>query len=264
MSNSPLATYTRLSPNRTSPRNHAIDTITIHCTGGQGTAKQILDMAHFNTYDPKNGSSCNYAVGKDGSIGLGVDEGDRSWCSSNGANDHRAITIEVSSESISPYKVTEKALAALIDLLVDICQRNGIKRLVWSESKADRVNHRGGCNMTCHRDFAAKACPGDYLYALEGDIAKSVNKRLNGQTIEEGEIVTYDQWKAFMGQYRAELRKSDGGDWSKEAREWAVNAGIVTGSGEVNGLPVYMWEDLSTREQLITVLYRFAKAIGQA
>lgn len=81
---------------------------------------------------------------------------------------------------------------------------------------------------------------------------------------EVEEIVTYDQWKAFMNQYRAELRDNDSGEWSKEAREWAVNAGIVNGSGEINGLPNYMWEDLSTREQLITVLYRFAKAIGQA
>ena len=192
MSNSPLVTYTRLSPNRTSPRNHPIDTVTIHCTAGQGTAQSILSLPHFTNYDPKNGSSCNYAVGKDGSIGLCVDERDRSWCSSDRENDHRAITIEVSSEAVSPYKVTEKALAALIDLLTDICQRNGIKGLVWSNSKADRVNHRGGCNMTCHRDFAAKACPGDYLYALEGDIAAAVNKRL------EGKNVSVDEAKAIV------------------------------------------------------------------
>ena len=192
MSNSPLVTYTRLSPNRTSPRNHAIDTVTIHCTAGQGTARQILNMSHFTGYDPDDGTSCNYVVGKDGSIGLCVDERDRSWCSSNGANDHRAITIEVSSESVSPYKVTEQALAALIDLLTDICQRNGIKGLVWSNNKSDRVNHRGGCNMTCHRDFAAKACPGDYLYALEGDIAAAVNKRL------EGKNVSVDEAKAIV------------------------------------------------------------------
>ena len=197
MSNSPLVTYTRLSPNRTSPRNHPIDTVTIHCTAGQGTAQSILSLPHFTNYDPKNGSSCNYAVGKDGSIGLCVGERDRSWCSSDRDNDHRAITIEVSSEAVSPYKVTEKALAALIDLLADICQRNGIKRLVWSDSKDDRVNHRNGCNMTCHRDFAAKACPGDYLYSLEGDIAEAVNKRLEvgAMTPEEARAIVKDKAK---------------------------------------------------------------------
>lgn len=187
MSNSPLVTYTRLSPNCNKPRNHTIDTITIHCTAGQGTAQSILGLSHFTTYDTDNGSSCNYVVGKDGSIGLCVEESNRSWCSSNRDNDHRAITIEVSSDSYSPYKVTEKALASLIDLLVDICQRNGIKRLVWSANKADRVNHRNGCNMTCHRDYSAKSCPGDYLYALEGDIAEAVNKRLECKPMTKDE-----------------------------------------------------------------------------
>ena len=187
MSNSSLVTYTRLSPNCNKPRNHAIDTITIHCTAGQGTAQTILSLPSFTKYDPVTGYSCNYAVGEDGSIGLCVEESNRSWCSSNRDNDHRAITIEVSSDSYSPYKVTEKALAALIDLLTDICKRNGIKRLVWSTNKADRVNHRNGCNMTVHRDFAAKACPGDYLYALHGDIAEAVNKRLEGKPMTKDE-----------------------------------------------------------------------------
>lgn len=224
MSNSPLVTYTRLSPNRTSPRNHAIDTVTIHCTAGQGTARQLLDQSHFVTYDPDNGVSCNYAVGRDGSIGLCVEEANRSWCSSNKANDHRAITIEVSSESISPYKVTEQALAALIDLLVDICQRNGIKRLVWSTNKNDRVNHRNGCNMTVHRDFAAKACPGEYLYSLHGSIAADVNRRL-----EEPEV-TQEQFNEMMEVYFTQQREKESSSWSAEAWEKAKQAGIFDGS----------------------------------
>lgn len=35
MSNSALATYTLISPNRNSPRNHAIDRVTVHCFVGQ-------------------------------------------------------------------------------------------------------------------------------------------------------------------------------------------------------------------------------------
>lgn len=198
MGNSPLITCIKLSPNCTKPRNYRIDTVTIHCTAGQGTAQQILNLSHFVNYDPKNGSSCNYVVGKDGSIGLCVSEDNRSWCSSNPQNDHRAVTIEVSSESVSPYKVTEKALAALTDLLADICQRNGIKKLVWSDKKEDRVNHLNGCNMTCHRDFAAKACPGDYLYALEGDIAAAVNKRLEGTTMDVSEAMKIVKEKAML------------------------------------------------------------------
>lgn len=186
MSNSPLATYTRITKNKTSPRNHAIDTITIHCIVGQWTAKQGCD--YFATTDRQ--CSANYVVGKDGSIGLSVDEKDRSWCSSNGTNDNRAITIEVASDTTHPYAVTAKAYAALLNLVTDICKRNGIKKLVWSTNKNDRVNHRNGCNMTVHRDFANKACPGEYLYSRHGEIAAEVNRRLQGASNGGGVVVT--------------------------------------------------------------------------
>lgn len=174
MSNSPLVTYTNITKNKTSPRNHAIDTITIHCIVGQWTAKQGCD--YFATTDRE--CSANYVVGKDGSIGLSVDEADRSWCSSSRDNDNRAITIEVASDTTHPYAVTAEAYAALLDLVTDICQRNGITKLVWSSNKTDRVNHANGCNMTVHRDYAAKECPGEYLYERHGAIAEEVNKRL--------------------------------------------------------------------------------------
>lgn len=175
--NSPLATYKKISPNRTSPRNHTIDTITIHCTAGNGTAQQILNLSSFVNYNAINGASCNYAIGYDGSIGIGVEEKDRSWCSSNRANDHRAITIEVSSESVDPYKVSDKAYNALIELLVDICKRNNIRELKWQGDKS-LIGQVDKQNMTVHRWFKNKECPGDYLYERHGEIATAVNKKL--------------------------------------------------------------------------------------
>lgn len=183
MSNSPLVTYTNITKNKTSPRNHAIDTITIHCIVGQWTAKQGCD--YFATTDRE--CSANYIVGKDGSIGLSVDEKDRSWCTSSRENDNRAITIEVASDTEHPYAVTDAAYSALIKLVADICQRNGIKQLVWSTNKADRVNHVNGCNMTVHRDYANKACPGQYLYERHGAIAAAVNAILGSGTTQAPE-----------------------------------------------------------------------------
>lgn len=178
MSNSSLVTYTRISPNKTSPRNHKIDTISIHCVVGQLTAKQVLNLPHFVNYDPVGGASCNYCIGKDGSIGLGVDENDRSWCTSNGANDNRAITIEVASDTTHPYAITDAAYKALIDLCVDICERNNIDGLKW-EGNPTLIGQIDRQNMTVHRWFANKACPGDYLFNLHGQIASEVNSRLN-------------------------------------------------------------------------------------
>jgi hypothetical protein len=177
VSNSSLVNYTKISPNRTSPRKHEIDTITIHCAVGQFTAKQLLNLSRFVNPDPEWGASCNYAVGHDGSIGLGVEEKDRSWCSSNAANDHRAITIEVASDKKHPYSVTDKAYKALISLLVDICKRNKIKELKWKADKS-LIGKADKQNMTVHRWFANKACPGEYLYSRHGQIAEAVNKQL--------------------------------------------------------------------------------------
>lgn len=132
-------------------------------------------------------ASSNYGVGSDGRIGLYVAEKDRSWCSSNAANDHRAVTIEVANDggTDTGWHVSDQAMAALINLVTDICQRNHIQKLVWSTNKNNRMKHLNGCNMTVHRDFAAKACPGDYLYHKHPYIAEQVNKKLGSKYIFE-------------------------------------------------------------------------------
>lgn len=174
MSNSSLISYTHITKHKNSPRNHKIDTITIHCMAGQMSAAGCAD--YFATTD--RDVSSNYCIGYDGKIALSVDEKDRSWCSSFGTNDHRAITIEVASDENPPYAVKTAAYNSLIKLVTDICKRNGIAKLVWSNNASDRINHKNGCNMTCHRDFANKSCPGEYLYSRMGEIAAAVNKQL--------------------------------------------------------------------------------------
>lgn len=196
MSNSHLATYTKISPNRTSPRNHVIDTVSIHCVVGQFTAKRIVEMSHFVNYDDDNGCSCNYAVGCDGSVALCVEEKDRSWCTSSRSNDHRAITIEVASDTTHPYAVTDAAYKTLVNLLVDICLRNpAIGTLKWKGDKS-LIGQVDKQNMTVHRWFAAKACPGDYLYNLHGQIASEVNARLGNVVIVTPEKDKNDSYTA--------------------------------------------------------------------
>jgi TusA-related sulfurtransferase len=174
MSNSSLVSYTRISPNKTSPRKNKIDTITIHCVVGQLSVETIGNV--FASASRQ--ASSNYGIGPDGRIGMYVEEKDRSWCSSNAANDHRAITIEVASDTTHPYKVTAAAYEALIKLCADICKRNDIKELKWKGDKS-LIGQIDKQNMTVHRWFANKSCPGDYLYNLHGDIANRVNKLLN-------------------------------------------------------------------------------------
>ena len=176
MSNSALSCMRQISPNRNSPRNHKIDTITIHCVVGQMGVEALC--SEFSR--TSKGASCNYGIGYDGRICTIVDESDRSWCSSSAANDNRAITIECASDAFYPYAINANVWKSLIELCADICKRNGIKKLVWSTDKNTRMNHLNGCNLTVHRDYANKSCPGDYIYNRLGQIAKEVNQKLSG------------------------------------------------------------------------------------
>lgn len=208
MSNSPLVDYTKISPNKTVNRNHKIDTITIHCVVGQASVETL--GAIFAPTSRQ--ASSNYGIGYDGKIGMYVEEKDRSWCTSSPSNDHRAVTIEVASDTKEPYAVNDKAYASLLNLVTDICKRNGIKKLVWSTNKTDRVNHKNGCNMTVHRDYANKSCPGTYLYNKHGEIAAEVNKRLTGEETkptaptDKKISVMYQVWEDVGNQWLPEVK----------------------------------------------------------
>lgn len=261
MSNSALVSYTKLSPNHSGKRTHVIDTISIHCMAGNLSVESCGALFAQSSRQ----ASSNYGIGSDGRIALYVDEANRSWCTSSRENDQRAVTIEVANTvAAAPWPVSDSAYTALINLLVDICQRNSIKQLLWRGDKS-LIGQVTLQNMTVHRWFAAKACPGDWLYERHGQIAEAVNARLNG----EGEDDDMDQskfnemFKTAMTEYRKSLQDNDCGDWSAEARAWAVNVGLFDGNGTtVAGQPNMMWQDFLTREQAAQLFFRFAKQNG--
>lgn len=186
MSNSSLVSYTRISPNKYVPRNHVIDTITIHHMAGNISVETCGEIFA----DPGRQASSNYGIGSDGRIALYVDESDGSWCSYNTANDNRAITIEVANDGGQPdWHVSDKALDSLIKLCADICKRNNIKQLLWRDDKS-AIGKVDIQNMTAHRWFAATTCPGDYLYTHFGYIAAEVNKILTADDGIQGVELT--------------------------------------------------------------------------
>ena len=147
--NSKLATYVSISPNRTINRNQPITKITIHHMAG------VCSLEEFDSIvkNPNRQMSSNYAIDKNARVGLFCEEKDRSWCSSSPYNDHRSITIEVSNSSYgdaSGWPISEKVYAKLIDLCVDICQRNNIKQLTFTGDQNG--------SLTYHYMFSSTAC----------------------------------------------------------------------------------------------------------
>lgn len=249
MSNSPLVSYTKLSPNHSGKRNHVIDTITIHCMAGNASVETCGALFA----NPSRKASSNYGIGSDGRIALYVDEANRSWCTSSASNDNRAVTIEVANNGGAPdWPVSDKAYAALLDLVTDICKRNGIKKLLWKGDKSlmGQVDKQ---NMTVHRWTSQKACPGDYLYNRHGQIAAEANKRLEGE--EEVDIakliseMTNEQAYQLMQKAELHAKTLDEPAWSKNEGHWAkaTKAGIVDGASP---------ERPMKRDEVIAVLGR--------
>ncbi len=177
--NSSLVTYTKLSPNNSGQRTHVIDRITPHCTVGQVTAESL--GAWFEKKSTK--ASSNYGIDKDGRVALYVEEKNRSWCSSSAANDQRAVTIECASDTEEPYAFRDAVYQKLITLCVDICRRNGKKKVLWLSDKQKALAYTPKADemiLTVHRWFANKSCPGNWLYSRMGELAEKVTAQLQG------------------------------------------------------------------------------------
>ena len=169
MSNSSLVDLVSYSPNHSGRRQNPITKIAIHHTAGVLTAAGIGSVFKSTSRQ----ASCNYGIGNDNRIVLVVDECNRAWTTSSAWCDNRAVTIEVSNcQYGGNWLVSDRVLNTLIDLVTDICRRNGIKNCTYT----------GGTDgvLQMHRWYAQTSCPGPYLGSKFPYIAREVNKRLKG------------------------------------------------------------------------------------
>ncbi|WP_300921385.1 peptidoglycan recognition family protein [uncultured Alistipes sp.] len=223
-------------------RKYKLNRFTPHCVVGQCTAAGIASI--FKNREKKykaaatqeernrNSSSCNYGIGKDGDLVEIVPEGFRSWCSSSSDNDNRAITVEVASGNADPYEFTQAAYEELIRLAVDIGIRYGFKRFIWIPDKAKALAYQPAadeCLITVHRWFAAKSCPGDWLYSRLGEFAAEVTRRIAAET-----------------EPPAGLHHTPS-PWAADAWEWAKSTGITDGTNPSGP---------ATREMVAAMIYR--------
>lgn len=176
MSNSSLVNYIAWSPNYDSRDGKRITDITIHHMAGN------LSVETCGSVFRSRPASAHYGIGSDGRVGQYVDEKYAAWANGNFASNQRSVTIELANDEIGGnWHVSDKALAKCIDLVTDICKRNGISKLVFNGSTSG--------NLTAHKMFMATACPGPYLYSKFSTIASEVTKRLGGSTPSDKLVV---------------------------------------------------------------------------
>lgn len=255
---SKLVEYTRISPNRNSPRKGVVKKITIHHMAGNMSLESFGAMVSRIS----RGMSSNYAIDSKGRVGLFCPEEDRSWCSSSPENDHQAITIEVANDSGAPaWTVSAEAYDALIDLCFDICERYKIYPLTYDGTPNG--------SLTIHKMFAKTECPGPYLMSKLFDICRKVNDRLekiiHGQpsTIEAGAAIDLSNTPLYVASTAEKPVKNLTGRyyaWDGEAiagRIRITNSPDLVGvAGQVTGwidLPKTDTGDVDAPLQILTI-----------
>ena len=214
MSNSGLVNMTMLSPNHSGHRNQPITKIAIHHTAGAISAATIGQIFRPTSRQ----ASCNYGIGNDNKIVLCVDEANRSWCTSSSWCDNRAVTIEVAnSANGGNWPVSDRTLATLIDLVTDICRRNGIRNCTYTGGK-DGVLQK-------HEWYANTNCPGPYLGSKFSYIASEVNKRLSGNSSSSGGASTSSLYRVRKSWSDAKSQKGAFRDFDNAKKCANANAG---------------------------------------
>lgn len=158
-----------------SRQGNKVDKIVIH------HAASVISVEQLGQVFSSRNSSATYGIGSDGRVGQYVPEQYRPWTTSSWTIDKRAITIEVSnSETGGEWPVSDKVMQVLIELVADICRRNGIKKCNYTGTK------NGVLQM--HKWYANTACPGPYLGSKFNYISDEVNKLLKANNGKEDDV----------------------------------------------------------------------------
>lgn len=261
---SSLTSFTKLSPNCTKPRTEKISRLTPHCVAGNLTIESILGLSRFVNSDPVNGASCNYAIGSDGRKGLGVEEKNRSWCTSSRTNDMQAITFEIANDGEGPdWHMSEKAINGWLDLAVDIAKFYNFKQVAYRIKPNDIANDEvedwidtwsppNTMIITLHNWFKNKACPGPYFTRQLPWLTNEINRRLSGVTPEKfvGEnstpiltptsIKTFQPYTITINVPAVNIRKGPGTNHSI-VKTLFNDKNVYTVTEEANGTGANKW-----------------------
>jgi hypothetical protein len=230
-----------LSPNHSGHRNQSITKIAIHHTAGAVSAATIGQIFRPTSRQ----ASCNYGIGNDNKIVLCVDEANRSWCTSSSWCDNRAVTIEVAnSANGGNWPVSDRTLATLIDLVTDICRRNGIRNCTYTGGK-DGVLQK-------HEWYANTNCPGPYLGGKFSYIASEVNKRLSGNSSSSGGTSTSSLYRVRKSWSDSKSQKGAFRDFDNAKK--CANANVGYKVFDASGNEVY--PDKSTSSKSIDTIAR--------
>jgi len=195
MSNSSLVTYKKIVSNKDPGRGgKKIDKIFVHHMAGNLTVQQCGNVLSSRQ------ASAHYGVnGKN--IGQYVDEADTAWHCGNYSYNQRSIGIELANDggASNNWHVADATINTAIELIADICMRNGISKLNFTGDLKG--------NLCMHSYCAATACPGGYLKTKFKYIADQVNQRLSSET--PGKPPNKNKWLNYQLPFTVKVTDKD-------------------------------------------------------
>ncbi len=178
-------------------------------------------------------------------------------CISYDANNGYKLTIHNRAKALDHVTNT---YSRAVDLFAGLCMTHGWNPLkdgvILSHTECYKRGIGGNHGDPEHLWDALKT--GYTMDGFRRDVAKEIELREKALL----QLTTEDEVKRILDQRDKEVKDNDCSSWSKEARQWAIANGIIQGIGNgPDGKPNYAWEAPITREQMITMLYRFSKTI---
>lgn len=182
----------------------------------------------------------------------------RGWHSGTGKSgsaNNTHISFEICEDNLADEQYFRAVYREAVELTAMLCKEYGLDPMepgvVIDHSEGYKLGIASG-----HADIS------HWLkrYGLTmDDVRRDVKKEMEKEDEDDMDV---NRFKELWIEMRKSLQDNDAAEWSAEARQWAIDNGLVQGGSadEFNG----MWEDVLTREQMVTLLFRFAKLVGQA
>lgn len=207
--------------------------ITIHSTGNPKSTAQ--NEADYVCYNSDRQASYHYVV-DDSRIIQVLPADEVAWHAGDGGSgtgNRKSVAIEIC-EPGDRKKAVDNAVWLTKELIRDL--------------KIDKAHIRQ------HHDWSGKDCPRilrNKAYVKDGIDWAYFMAQIDAPQKEEEPELTQEELEMMLEKYFEKVSKEQPGDWSKEARDWAEENGIVT--GDEGGK---RYKSHITREEAVTMLYR--------
>lgn len=201
-------------------RRSKTDMVVVHHAAAKSAS--VEDINRWHNGNGWNGIGYHYYIRKDG----GVYRGRPEWAVGSHAIDSNDRSIGICCEGDYMTETMPAAqLVALKALLREIMGRYGKMRLVR------------------HKDVCSTDCPGDRFPWAEVQ-----------NYMEDDEMLSYEQFKAYMGQYESEQTHKNANEFGKTL-ETALNGLIAAGSLKgKGGSEAYKGLDLTERDARVLTI----------